>query len=102
MRPDTKARYPKDWDRIAYKLKVERNFTCEGCDQQGNQWHNPLTVHHVDYNPANNTRRNLLVLCAKCHLKLQQGTVPRLLQERKGQLRLFNFPGPKESSKEST
>jgi hypothetical protein len=89
MRPETKALYPKNWTEIAHRVRVERHYTCEGCGQKGNRPLNPLTVHHIDYNPKNNADGNLLLLCAKCHLRLQQGTVPSLLLERRGQLRLL-------------
>lgn len=89
MRPETKALYPANWKEISDKVKVNRKHTCEGCGQVGNKPRNPLTVHHIDFNPANCRDDNLLLLCAKCHLRLQQGTVPSLLQERRGQLKLF-------------
>lgn len=89
MRPDTKALYPRNWKDISERIRYQRNYTCEGCSQVGSRVHNPLTVHHIDYNPQNNADSNLLLLCAKCHLRLQQGTIPSLLAERKGQLRLL-------------
>ena len=30
-----------------------------------------LQVHHIDENPANNTFKNLIPLCASCHLKIE-------------------------------
>ena len=89
MRPETKVLYPKCWPEISRRIKIERHFTCEGCGQVGSKYRNPLTVHHVDYNPQNNSPGNLLVLCAKCHLGLQQGVVPSLLQVKRGQLRMM-------------
>lgn len=89
VRPETKALYPDNWTEISLTIRGERNYTCEGCGQYGSRPRNPLTVHHVDYNPQNNAGSNLLLLCAKCHLRLQQGIIPSLLQERKGQLRLL-------------
>ncbi len=89
MRPETKALYPDNWRAISDRIRFQRQSTCEGCGQIGSRVRNPLTVHHVDYNPQNNADTNLLLLCAKCHLRLQQGTVPSLLMERKGQLRLL-------------
>ncbi len=89
MRPDTKARYPKNWEEISRRVKHTRRYTCEGCGQVGNRPRNPLTVHHINYRPEDCRDDNLLLLCAKCHLRLQQGTVPSLLMERHGQLRLL-------------
>jgi hypothetical protein len=89
MRPETKALYPKNWKEISDRLRFKRHNICEGCGQVGSKKGNPLTVHHVDYNPKNNAPTNLLLLCAKCHLRLQQGVVPSLLQERRGQIRMM-------------
>jgi hypothetical protein len=89
MRPETKSAYPSDWKQISWQTKKDRNWACEGCGQKGSKPRNPLTVHHVDYDPKNNKPVNLLVLCAKCHLRLQQGTTPSLLREREGQLTFF-------------
>lgn len=86
MRKDTKIRYPDNWKQISIKIRNERNHTCEGCGQVGNVPFNPLTVHHIDYCPENNGDNNLLLLCAKCHLRLQQGHIPSLLQIKLGQL----------------
>lgn len=90
MRPDTKALYPKNWDEIAHRVRVERLYTCEGCGQHGSRLRNPLTVHHIDFNPQNNSMDNLLLLCAKCHLRVQAHDYPSLLLEKYGQGRLFN------------
>ena len=89
MRPETKALYPKNWPEISQRVKHDRGYTCEGCGQVGSKKGNPLTVHHIDYNPGNNASTNLLLLCAKCHLRLQQGVVPSLLQEKRGQIRMM-------------
>jgi len=86
MRPETKALYPKNWKAISAFIKRARSYTCEGCGQVGNKPGNPLTVHHIDYNPANNVSTNLLLLCAKCHLRLQQGVLPSRLLAKRGQL----------------
>lgn len=91
MRPETKARYPKDWDKISIRVRLERGRRCEGCGQVGNTKHNVLTVHHFDGCPENCQDSNLIVLCQKCHLRLQQGVMPSLLQQRHGQLRLPLF-----------
>lgn len=91
MRKETKEAYPDNWKQISYEVRRERNNTCEGCGQVGSVYRNPLTVHHIDYNPRNNEHSNLLLLCAKCHLRLQQGTIPSLLQVRRGQLAMLDF-----------
>lgn len=91
----SRALYPKDWDKISQRIKEARGFECEGCGQQGNivsndvRGNNYLTVHHKDYNPGNNDPSNLMVLCQKCHLKLQQGVLPSRIRLTCGQLPLF-------------
>lgn len=89
MRPETRAAYPKNWKLISLEIKGERNYLCEGCGQYGSRPGNPLTVHHIDFNPANNSPKNLLLLCAKCHLRVQAKCYPSLLLKRYGQLALF-------------
>ena len=71
MRPDTKLRYSKDWSRISRELIRIRGGKCEECFRLSEK-RNPLTVHHIDGQPENNTNENLIVLCAKCHLRVQQ------------------------------
>lgn len=69
MRPETKAKYPGDWKEISKVLR-DKVGKCERCGKvpgEG-QW---LTVHHKDYNPANNKRGNLIVLCPACHFYVQ-------------------------------
>jgi len=70
MRDDTRALYPKNWNEIAARIKAERGNRCEACGWDGRK-PQPLTVHHLDYDPANCDPENLIVLCAACHLKLQ-------------------------------
>uniref|UniRef100_A0A6M3XWP1 Putative homing endonuclease n=1 Tax=viral metagenome TaxID=1070528 RepID=A0A6M3XWP1_9ZZZZ len=88
MRPEAKALYPTNWREIRDRIKFLRNYTCEGCGQVGSRVRNPLTVHHIDYNPRNNLDANLLLLCAKCHLRLQQGVYPSEIAKKLGQLPL--------------
>lgn len=90
MRSETRAAYPKNWRVISLTIRGERNYTCEGCGQYGSRPRNPLTVHHIDFNPTHNSPDNLLLLCAKCHLKVQAKQYPSLLLERYGQQRLFS------------
>ncbi len=80
------APYPLDWVSIASRLKEKRGYCCEGCGHHGSTPGQILTVHHIDFNPANNDESNLLVLCQKCHLALQQGNPPSLIRLRYGQL----------------
>jgi hypothetical protein len=44
----------------------EANWQCCHCERVV-----PLEVHHADGNPANNDRRNLIVLCHDCHMVVE-------------------------------
>ena len=73
--------YPPDWPAIALDKKQSVNWVCQGCGLQclkpGDHRELPiserkrleLSVHHQDYNPANNSPSNLIALCSACHLK---------------------------------
>jgi len=49
---------------------------CELCDAKNGEPHPVtkskvvLTVHHLDFNPRNNERYNLMALCQRCHNRL--------------------------------
>ena len=59
-------RYPEDWQEIALEIKEQADWTCSKCGllcfpndvkYQGERSLRAmltLTVHHADYNPANN------------------------------------------------
>ena len=40
---------------------------CETCGSKIN-----LVVHHIDYNPRNNTYKNLQFLCQSCYMKIHK------------------------------
>ncbi len=55
--------------RFRMKLLAEVNYKCECCSFMFD-WINRMRVpevHHVDGDPSNNNRSNLLVLCIRCH-----------------------------------
>jgi 5-methylcytosine-specific restriction endonuclease McrA len=69
--------YPSDWDKIAEDVKQAAGWECEHCHHP----HDPgaghcLTVHHLDGNPANCSRKNLVALCQVCHLHIQARFTP--------------------------
>lgn len=84
MRNDTKKLYPEDWEEISIKIRKKRKNRCEFCgitDYKARKTNNALTVHHLDYNPQNNDEKNLKLLCAKCHLKLQGKQHKKMMRE---------------------
>lgn len=49
-------------------IPIKKCIRCEYSENKGS-----LHVHHLDKNRYNNTRKNLIVLCANCHTGLHQG-----------------------------
>ena len=64
--------YPKDWPNRARRLKMKAGWRCELCDALHDPPRHVITVDHLDFDPANCAEDNLMVLCARCHLKRQQ------------------------------
>ena len=56
--------------RVPIKTKVKREIferadnTCQHCGEN-----TALDIHHIDENPSNNRKNNLIVLCPNCHRK---------------------------------
>jgi 5-methylcytosine-specific restriction endonuclease McrA len=79
--PITKERrklYPDNWKQIARQVKAEAGLCCELCGNKHGQPHDRtgskvvLTVHHLDYDPTNNVRLNLIALCQRCHNRIDR------------------------------
>lgn len=69
LRPDG---YPVAWPAIAYEVKRAANFRCMRCDSPSiREIGKVLTVHHYNGRPADCTPENLVPLCQKCHLVVQ-------------------------------
>lgn len=90
MNPTTRAKYPENWKKISTALREQIPY-CEVCFKADYQVPH-LTVHHRDYNPANNAQENLLVCCPKCHFAIQvdEGNAGKILplQSHRGTLNL--------------
>lgn len=77
-----KSRYPVNWREISRKRKEAVGWKCELCGAEHGK-PNPrtgskvvLTVHHIEHlegTPEDNQYPNLIVLCQKCHLRLDLG-----------------------------
>lgn len=87
--------YPKNWKKIAERLKEQAGYKCQWCGVEG-ELHNDngrqLSVHHLDGDTTNNNPANLVVLCAICHLRDQQRVTRAIRRQRledAGQLTLF-------------
>lgn len=80
IRPENKARYPKDWRSIASGIRARAGNCCEGspdfpdCRAANGQLHPVtgsrvvLTVAHLDHQPENCEPENLRAWCQRCHL----------------------------------
>lgn len=80
IRPENKARYPKDWKAISLAVREAAGNRCEGspdfpdCRAVNGDAHPEtgskvvLTVAHLDHTPENCERVNLKAMCQRCHL----------------------------------
>jgi hypothetical protein len=73
IRPENRARYPRDWPEISRRIRFERakgrcEFTVDGerCTAEHGKPH-PLTVAHLDHTPESCADDNLLAGCQRCH-----------------------------------
>lgn len=83
--------YSKDWKSISKQVIKEAGERCELCyapnkefisrnKKEAYPWRLTnleekavqviLTVHHIDSDKKNDSRRNLIALCQRCHLRL--------------------------------
>lgn len=73
IRPENRARYPKDWKRISAAIRERAGDKCEFCGAANREPHPVtasrvvLTVAHLDHRPENCDPDNLRALCQKCH-----------------------------------
>lgn len=74
IRPENRARYPKDWPEISRRIRFERaQGKCEWCGAEHGQPHPVtgsivvLTVAHLDHTPEHCWDSNLAALCQRCH-----------------------------------
>lgn len=82
IRPEERARYPKDWKAISLSIRGDRaRWTCEGspghypdCRAKHGEAHPVtgskvvLTTAHLDHDPGHNHPDNLMAMCQRCHL----------------------------------
>lgn len=74
IKPENKAKYPKDWREISQRIRQRASNRCEFCGAENHQPHPitgsnvVLTVAHLDHDPSNCSDDNLRALCQKCHL----------------------------------
>ena len=77
--------YPDNWSDIAATVKQAAGYRCNRCGLKCLPPHNSYRhldlslrrklsaqVHHLDGNPAQNDRSNLVCLCSGCHLRMHR------------------------------
>jgi len=76
IKPENKARYPKNWKAISERIRfVRAGNKCEFCGAVNYEPHPItgskviLTVAHLDHTPENCCDDNLRALCQRCHLR---------------------------------
>jgi hypothetical protein len=74
--PMDRSKYPSDWEQIATELKSRVGWKCEACNKQcrkpGESFDThkrTLTVAHINHVESDCRERNLIALCAPCHLE---------------------------------
>jgi hypothetical protein len=97
IKPENRARYPKDWKRIRERILVRARDRCEECGVENHDlgyreegtgefvsvkgrhymfipprvrtFTIVLTIAHLDHTPENCADENLKALCQRCHLR---------------------------------
>jgi 5-methylcytosine-specific restriction endonuclease McrA len=76
IKPERKKLYPDNWEKISSLVKEKAGWKCELCHAEQQKPHPItgsiviLTVHHINNDPTDNRKINLIVLCQRCHLRL--------------------------------
>ncbi|NJM13995.1 MAG: hypothetical protein HC896_00175 [Bacteroidales bacterium] len=107
IKPENKARYPKNWKEIRASIQARANDKCEWCGVVNHAHINSktrdiclpdeegaimvvCTTAHLDHTPENNNHNNLAFLCQKCHNNYDKGHRKQTIRDSRnvGQLRL--------------
>ena len=68
----SKGTYPDNWTDIAHYTKCGAEWRCARCGKLHDHCNGyTLTVHHFDGDPSNCEPWNLMPLCQRCHLSVQ-------------------------------
>lgn len=74
IKPERKKLYPENWEKISDIIIEKAGYKCELCGIPNHDVRNGaevvLTVHHINHDPTDNRRVNLIALCQRCHLRL--------------------------------
>jgi len=90
IKPENRARYPKDWKAISQRIRARSGGVCECVGECGLHRENPgprrctetngaeakwakgkivLTVAHLNHLPEDCRPENLKAMCQRCHLR---------------------------------
>lgn len=112
IKPENRARYPKDWKAVSLRIRVERaqgQCECTGhcglhpgkrCEERQGQpakWAKGkviLTVAHLDHTPEHCDPANLMAACQRCHLRYDAAQHRKNAEQTRGQRRAkaIQFP----------
>lgn len=73
IRPENRARYPRNWKQISAAIRERAANKCEWCGARNGEQHPVtgskvvLTTAHLDHTPEHNDPSNLASLCQRCH-----------------------------------
>lgn len=77
IKPENKARYPKNWKQIRISILERSNNCCEFCGVENHTYRTNeftgklayivLTIAHLDHTPEHCDPDNLRALCQRCH-----------------------------------
>jgi 5-methylcytosine-specific restriction endonuclease McrA len=91
--------YPSDWNAISAEVREDAGQCCEWCGVRNRSMRGTtkiiLTVAHLDHDPRNSNRENLVALCQACHIGYDKHPDQRRRREMLraelfgGQLRMF-------------
>ena len=95
IRPENRARYPKDWKAISLRIRKRARQRCEQtidgkrCKARNGKPHPltgsivVLTVAHLDHQPENCGDDNLKAMCQRCHNRYDAPTRARGIKARR-------------------
>lgn len=62
--------YVKGWNnKLREKIRIREGYKCFLCGVPQRECMGKLIVHHINYDKSNNSERNLVALCRRCHGK---------------------------------
>jgi len=65
--------YSPDWTKSLKKfIRKTDKYTCQYCGKTEEEEKRRLSVHHIDYNKKNCVSSNLITLCNRCNIRVNQ------------------------------